>query len=325
MLEGVSLSGVAYHGVHVSDCDLADECGGGSGGGGEGSAASILVRLAEVEISDVGNGVFDADGIRIDERGPGDIEFTAYDSLFSDVGADGVELDEGQAGDVVATIVNSSFVDNGGYCDGDLLTPLLPENDEAEFDDGVASPADIPVEITGSPDDRCFEREVALYPSGSVESYAFVIDFDDGLDIDEAGPGDLQTTMVDSEARRNLDEGVDLDELDDGTAAVVFFEVDAEDNTDDGIRVSESGAGDVDGRVLDVVATMNGGNGVRMEEEDAGNLDVVVEGTRTANNDDGDETGLRMAKSGDSPGTLTIRDSDIADGIDARNVTVVQE
>ncbi|MCP4381886.1 MAG: hypothetical protein GY798_10835 [Hyphomicrobiales bacterium] len=323
VLEGVALSGVAYHGVHISDCDLADDCGGGAGGSGEGSAASIHVRLNEVEINDVGNGAFDADGVRIDERGPGDIQFTSYDSVFSDVGADGVELDEGQAGDVVATVVDSGFVDNGGYCDGNLLAPFLPEDDEAEFDDGDATPSDIPGEITGSPDDRCFEREVELYASGNVEAYEFGIDFDDGLDIDEAGVGDLRMTMVESEIRRNLDEGVDLDELDDGNAAVVFFETDAERNTDDGIRVSESGAGD--GLALDVVATMNGANGIRMEEEDTGDLVVVVEGSRTVDNDDGDDTGLRMAKSGDGPGTLTVRDSEIADGIDARNVTVVEE
>ncbi|WP_141701280.1 hypothetical protein [Methyloceanibacter methanicus] len=37
VLDDVKVSGVAYHGVHISDCDLADECGAGRGGKGGGS------------------------------------------------------------------------------------------------------------------------------------------------------------------------------------------------------------------------------------------------------------------------------------------------
>jgi hypothetical protein len=40
-LVNVTVTGTAGHGIHVSDCTLADECGGGSGGAGEGSPASI--------------------------------------------------------------------------------------------------------------------------------------------------------------------------------------------------------------------------------------------------------------------------------------------
>ena len=129
VLESVSVPGVAYHGVHVSDCDLADACGGGSGdGGGDGAPASIDVRL-----SDVGNGSFDADGIRIYERGDGDISFMSRVSVFNDVGADGVELDEGDAGDVIATVVDNGFVDNGAYCYPEVLAPFLPAVTEGEF------------------------------------------------------------------------------------------------------------------------------------------------------------------------------------------------
>jgi hypothetical protein len=283
------------------------------------------VQLEDVKIEDVGNGTFDGDGIRIDERGAGGIRFMSFDSKFSEVGADGVELDEGQAGDVVATVVENSYADNGGYCDGSVLAPFLPAKPEGEFEDGEASPSDIPGEVTGSPDDRCFEREFDLYDSGNVKSYEISIDFDDGIDFDEAGDGDLRLVMVDSEVRGNLDEGVDLDEEDAGNADVTFVDTEAKKNTDDGIRTSESGAGDLDGLVFDVVAKHNGGNGVRMEQADAGDLRVLVEQTKTADNDDGDDTGLRMTQSGDGTGTLTVRDSEISDGINARNVNVVNE
>lgn len=78
-LDDVKVSGVAYHGVHISDCDLADDCGAGRGGKGDGSPASIAVHVTDVEISDVGNGRFDADGIRVDERSEGDIFFIGED------------------------------------------------------------------------------------------------------------------------------------------------------------------------------------------------------------------------------------------------------
>jgi hypothetical protein len=71
--EDVTLSGVAGYGIHLSDCTLADDCGGGQTGDGDGSEAGISVTLRNVTIDDVGNGTFDGDGLRVDERGPGAI------------------------------------------------------------------------------------------------------------------------------------------------------------------------------------------------------------------------------------------------------------
>ena len=324
-LNSVSVSGVAYHGIHVSDCDLADACGGGSGGGGDGAPASIDVQLNNVEISDVGNGSFDADGIRIDERGDGDITFTSRVSVFSDVGADGVELDEGDAGDVIATIVDNGFIDNGEYCDPDVLASFLPATAEGEFEDGEKPQGEIPGGIADTPDDRCFERDVALYDSGFVREFEFGIDLDDGIDIDEAGPGGLRVTMLDSEILRNHDEGVDLDEEDAGDAFITILRSAAEGNTDDGFRTSESGPGNLTASVHTVTARDNGGNGVRLDEADEGTISVEAIGVTTADNDDGDDTGLRVTKQGSGEGTLVVRESDLQDGIDARNVIVTRE
>ncbi|MHA7773392.1 hypothetical protein [Roseibium sp. M-1] len=315
-LESVTVSDVAYHGIHVSDCDLADACGGGSGGGGGGAPASISVRLSDVEISHVGNGAFDADGIRVDERGDGDIRYSAYRSVFRDVGADGVELDEGDDGGVYATTVANRFLDNGGYCDPRLLKAFLPDVPDGEFGDGEKAEADIPGPVTGSPDDRCFEREVSLYASGSVKEYEISIDLDDGIDIDEAGNGDLVLAMTDSEISGNLDEE------DAGNAVVSLVRSFADHNTDDGFRTSEIGPGDITGFAYDVGAWKNGGNGLRFDETDEGTLSVELFRTTTSDNDDGDDTGVRVTKQGDGEGTLKVSDSDIRDGIDARNVKV---
>ena len=150
-LKNVVVAAVAAHGVHLSDCSLADDCGGGSGGAGDGSAASITVRLSNVTIMDVGNGSFDADGLRVDERGAGDISVTVDASTFTGVGADGVELDEGQEGHVFASVTGSAFTHNGIYCDPAILEPLMPAEPEGEFAQGAMAEDMIPGPVTGSP------------------------------------------------------------------------------------------------------------------------------------------------------------------------------
>lgn len=312
-LVNVTVTGTAGHGVHVSDCTLADDCGGGSGGAGEGSPASVEVSLVNVTIEDTAYGRFDADGLRVDERGPGNIIFGALGSRFAGVGADGVELDEGQDGDVTVTVVTSEFVGNGGYCDPDLLAAFLPEDDEGAFDTGAMMEDAIPGPVSGSPDDGCFEREVDLYDDGSVEEYAFAIDVDDGFDIDEAGPGGMTVTVLDSLMVGNLDEGYDFDEEDGGNIVVTFQQTMASDNTDDGYKMSEEGDGDVIGTVLNAEASDNGGVGFVFEEADGGDVDVVVVNVRTMGNDDG-ELGLEVVQEDEGAGTVRVLASDIMDG-----------
>ena len=321
-LNEVKVSDVANHGIHVSDCNLADKCGGGGGGAGEGSDASITLNFSNVVVENVGNGKFDADGVRVDERGTGSIYFNSVNSLYTKVGADGVELDEGQSGSVVAIVNNSSFTDNGAYCNPDLLKPYMPKVDEAEFKDGEMKESDIPGKINGTQDDGCFEREVDLYDSGFVEEYEFGIDLDDGFDIDEAGPGSLRVDMVGSTINNNLDEGVDFDEEDAGGINVAFISSIASGNNDDGFKNSEEGDGSIKGLLLNVVSANNGGKGAVLEEEDNGSLNVDVKGTTTKENDDMDNTGLEIVQDGDGSGLLTIISSDISDGIDDEGVTI---
>lgn len=323
-LDGVSVSDVAGHGVHVSDCTLADACGGGGGGAGEGSPASIAVDFDNVTIDNVGNGSFDADGLRVDERGAGDIYFNAAGSLFTRVGADGIELDEGQAGSVIVTETASRFVDNGGYCDPSILSSFLPEEAEGEFEQGARAEADIPGPVTGSADDSCIEREVELYDDGSVEEFEFGLDLDDGFDIDEAGPGGLEVVMIGSDVSDNLDEGVDFDEEGPGGITASFISTKANGNTDDGYKLSEEDAGGVEGLMQGAESKDNGGKGAVFEEEDAGGVTVSVVDSMTANNDDSDDTGLEVVQEDAGQGTLSVTNSDIADGIDAEGVTVTQ-
>jgi hypothetical protein len=326
VLSDVSVTGVANHGIHVSDCSLADDCGAGSGGGGEGSDASIMVVLNRVTVDDAGNGKFDADGLRVDERGEGSIDAFITSSTFSNVGADGVELDEGNNGDVNAFIKFSDFTDNGGYCHPDIIGPFVPDPDEGKFDpEDQVTDADIPA-VFGSPDDSCIERAVDLYDADPVtgieyvEEFEFAIDTDDGIDIDEAGEGSLNSMMLLSTITGNLDEGVDYDEEDAGSINAVYVGTASSDNADDGYKHSEEGEGDVKARVVFSSATDNGGKGFVFEEEDEGDVAVKVVATQTANNDDSDDTGIEAVQEDEGTGTLKVRNSDIADGIDTDGV-----
>ena len=324
-LTNVTVAGVANHGIHVSDCNLADDCGSGGGGAGEGSAASIEVSFVNVTIDDAGNGKFDADGLRVDERGEGDIVASIINSTFKGVGADGVELDEGQAGDVIATVIGSTFDTNGIYCLPAILKPYLPEEDEGEYADGERNEDAIPGPITGSPDDGCFEREVDLYDSGYVEAYEFGIDVDDGFDIDEAGPGTLYATVTSSTVIGNLDEGADFDEEDAGGIAAWFFNTLSTGNADDGYKNSEEGAGDVTGGLIGSFAVNNGGKGAVYEQEDGGDIVIMVSNSAAMGNDDSDNTGVEIVQDSDGTGILNVMASDIADGFDLENVTLTEK
>ena len=319
-LKNVRVEGVANHGIHISDCNLADECGSGGGGAGEGSSASINVVLDNVTVFDVGNGKFDADGLRVDERGDGDINFTASNSSFLYVGADGVELDEGQKGNVIANVTNSIFSNNGAYCDPKLLKAYMPAEDEGEFEDNQRAENSIPGKIKGSPDDGCFEREVELYSSGFVKEFEFGIDLDDGFDIDEAGPGNLVVNIDRSRIVGNLDEGLDFDEENNGDMFLQVKNTLAMGNTDDGIKNSENDGGSIIALFEGINSIENGGKGIVVEEEKSGDIQGFVQGTFTRENDDSDKTGIEAVQEDEGMGTLKVVSSTIVDGYDLEGV-----
>lgn len=324
-LTNVAVSQVGNHGIHVSDCTLADACGGGQDGSGDGSDASIALLLKNVTIDDAGNGKFDADGLRVDERGPGSVHLSVDGSLFTNVGADGVEVDEGQAGSVFATVTNTTFTANGNYCDPSILDAFMPDADEGEFSDGEASLDDIPSAERGSPDDGCFELEYDLYDSGSVEAFEIGIDLDDGIDFDESGSGSIFASMVDVAITDNLDEGLDFDEADEGNIIINIIDSVATGNRDDGFKVSEEDDGGIVTIVSNSTAMENGGKGFVFEAEDDSALFADFNGVSTSNNDDGDDTGLELVNEGENSGFANVSNSSIADGIDADGVAVTQQ
>jgi len=235
-LTDVSVSEVAYHGIHVSDCTLVgDTCGNGNGGEGDGSTASVDMSLKRVTVYRAGYGKFDGDGVRVDERGEGDIVFDVKDSSFVQAGADGIELDEGGPGDVHVTMSSTLLEENGGYC---LTEPpiVCPDPDGTE--------------------ECCDDDEV---------------DLDDGFDIDEAGEGSLFATIRNSDAIRNEDEGFDFDEEGAGDIVATFTSVTADGNKDEGIKCSEENEGNVDVKLFScTVINTRDNDGIELESEDEG-------------------------------------------------------
>lgn len=317
-LNDVEVSGVAYHGIHVSDCDIVKDCGAGAGGQGGGSAASIAVNAYNVKVHNVGFGRVDGDGLRVDERSEGSIFFTAHDSSFTKVGADGVELDEGQNGDVIVNVSNVDFSDNGAYCQKDLLAGLLPSPSEAEFAAGAMLAEKVPAAISGSPDDKCFEREVELHEDGSVAAYEFGIDFDDGFDIDEEGEGSIKSVLYSVTINNNLDEGLDFDEEGDGNIDITIIDSSATGNTDDGFKMTEEDNGDLNALISAVQSFKNNGKGIVLESKHAGKVAALIENSKTEHNDSGKKSGLKIK----GKGVITLKNSEIEDGYKSKKAEI---
>jgi len=225
------------HGVHVSDCTTGDNCGAGQGGDGDGSPASIFLKLKNVEINNAGIGKQDADGIRVDDRGAGDITMSASGIVAINVGGDGIELDEGDEGSVIINVRNGYFEDNGWYCSADF----------------VADP-------------------IALDPTCNDDGDP---DVDDAFDIDEAGPGGIEGIVSSTVLINNYDEGLDFDSEGTGPDNFVdleFVDIFARDNDDEAIKVSE----EEDGSVIVSLRSIDIGGDVEVEEEDAGDFEVSV-------------------------------------------------
>lgn len=238
-LTNVSIKDVGKHGLHVSDCSLGNNCGAGQGvDAGQGSDASIFVQLTRVTVDGVGFGKQDADGVRVDERGRGDIIFNASGSVFKNVGADGVELDEGGAGDVIIGVRNSRFVSNGAYCaDTDGSGPFDP---------------------------------IAIDPMCNDDGDP---DVDDAFDIDESGPGGILGVVANVLVKDNYDEGLDFDTEGDTGINIVnldLMQVVGSGNGDEAIKVSEEGKASVKVNMVGIDVAGD----VEVEEENDGDLQV---------------------------------------------------
>lgn len=262
-LEDVMVTRVGHHGIHVSDCSLGDDCGSGSGGGGDGSDASISIKATNVTINHIGFGRADADGLRVDDRGNGDILFYARNSQFLNVGADGVELDEGDDGDVIVDVRNTTFNRNGEYCN--LITTYLSTPCDDDGDRDVDDGFDVDEAGNGS-----------IY--ARITNSSVTNNYDEGLDFDEEGAGDIEVRLKDVIATFNEDEGTKLSEEDAGSIHAKFTSYKSVDNngSKEGVEVEEESTGDVRVRINDSNFIGGSDENFKAEQEDGdGSISVT--------------------------------------------------
>lgn len=203
-LSDIEVKHFGDHGIYITDCNDID-CGDGNSGDGNGTDGSIEVNLDNVVVREGGFGGQDADGIRVNERGEGDIIFKAVNIALLGYGADGVELDEAGEGNVVAKVNRASFEYNGEYC-------ALP---------GIGAVGKCDDE--GDPDvDDAFDIDEADGGSiiAKIKNVYMVKNFDEGLDFDEEGEGGIKLKAKNIVAWDNADEAIKASEEDEGNTIV---------------------------------------------------------------------------------------------------------
>jgi hypothetical protein len=239
----------------------------------DGSAAGLLVEVADSRFEKNGFALIDSDGLRLNEGGEGTLEARIRNSRFANNGADGLELDERGAGNAEFTLVGASLVGNGSLSSED-------------FDDGM----DV---------DEAGEGHLI----GRMEGVIASRNFEQGLDFNENGPGDLRTRLVDVQAIANAEEGIELEEDDDvaggGGIDAEMVRVTARANGgnggDAGLKLREKGDGDLVARLVEALAAdnrMTSGedaiDGILLQEDEGGNLSAdLVRATARRNSGDG--------------------------------------
>jgi hypothetical protein len=223
----------------------------------------VEVRLVDAAVRDNGlHGLLVEDQV---EESAASIRLVVFRSTIEGNGfvgptdLDGIRVNEGGIGDIDAQVQNSSFLANGA--DGLELDErgegsVVLDARQSHFDDN--GPLD--------PDD-----------------------LDDGIDVDEAGYGDIEVNLVGVTLDRNFDEGLDLNEGDAGSLLLFASDVHAHDNSGgDNVQLEELGDGSMHARINGLSSSGAEDDGIQAEEADAGNLFLtLVNATITGNSDDG--------------------------------------
>jgi len=229
-LQKVAITGSALYGLHIDDnADEFDE-------GNSGSEIGINLNIVKSSFTGNGTGAIDFDGVRVDERGEGDINAVIVQTHIDGNGGDGIELDEAGDGNVDATMFRVSINDNGFYNEEDL---------DDGFDIDEAGEGDI---------------DVSLFRVTANNN------MDEGLDFDEENDGDIELKLRKVEALNNTDEGIKADEEDAGDINSKLRKVTVSDNGDDGIQFTELGEGEIESKLVNVTANNNAKYGIKMEQ-----------------------------------------------------------
>ena len=225
-----------------------------------------------------------ADGIEVDERGPGDVRVDMFGTRLTGNGPfdptdldDGFDIDEWDAGSIFATVVFSSASNNleEGFDfnennDGDLRVDMQlveangngEEGIDLEEDDDFGDSGDLVAALNG------------IVTSGNGNGA------DGALKIREKETGNLDVTLTNILSTGNFGSGIFVRESSGGSAVIRIDKALSSGNTlslvdgelvgGHGIELLESGAGDLTATTSDANSSGNEGFGVFGDETGAG-------------------------------------------------------
>ncbi len=310
-LIGVEITGNDGHGVVINDQTFPEEAGDADANppippNPAGSAASLKVVVFGAKFDGNGFGASDRDGLRINEGGDGDLFVSISLSHASNNGADGIELDERGAGTVQFDLVGSQLSGNGSL-------------DPSDFDDGIdvdeAGAGDLVGRIAVTSANDNFEEGFDLNENdaGDFRVTMTLVEAsrnrEEGIDFEEdddfAGGGDLVTTLTGIKANGNAagDAGLKIREKGDGNLDATVTGLEASDNLTSGVQVREDAAGNLVAVIRHAVVNHNANHGIDFDENAAGNLTATVAQSSSTNNTG---FGVRADNAGAGVGTLLL-------------------
>ncbi len=313
--------------LRVYDTTFSDGANGISVPVPAGKTGTIRVILNNVTLKD--NGLF---GAHIDDQvsnSSASIFLRVVGSSVTGNGTDaidydGVRVDEGGEGSIRARIIRTSV--NGNGADGLELNERGPGAvrayvNNSSFDaNGFFNRAD-------------FEDGLDIDETGSGNLWFIAVNstfndnYDQGLDLDEEMGGNLYASLTQVNANRNMAEGIKIDEKFDannvnsnGTLTTVFSVVTANDNAgEEGIAITEEGNGSLWTTFTDVRAYRNGKEGIDLSENGVGGANTVL--TSVFANNNGDD-GIHIDENDRGRfyflGTTVISQSNAAYGVSLR-------
>jgi hypothetical protein len=283
------------------------------------ATGTVRVSLSDVEIADnAGHGFLVNDQENPDDVADPDgsqaaVEVVVWDSRilrngYSVSDRDGIRVNEGGDGNLTFTIWNSQSDDNAA--------------DGIELDERGAG--DVSIDV----------NKLAVTRNGKFDPS----DFDDGFDIDEAGPGHIRGQVSASSANNNFEEGLDFNENDAGDLRVDLSDVEANGNREEGIdyeedddfagggdlvttmdrvmtngngssggdgglKIREKGVGNLDVTLTNIIASQNSLAGVHLRESDAGDSRISIDGAVATGNSGSTGHGIELRES--SSGNIT--------------------
>lgn len=288
-----------------------------------GSAASLEVEVVLSRFSGNGYSVSDRDGIRVNEGGEGSLTFTSRLTKSEDNAADGIELDERGPGDVFIDVSDTYILRNGkfdpadlddgfdidetddGSIIGKLVRSVASNNYEEGLDFNENNAGDLRVDLTlvvasnnleegidyEEDDDFAGGGELVTTMTGIV---ADSNGGDGGLKIREKGVGSLIANVTGVQANRNLVSGISIREDADGSLTSSIVRARTIRNAAHGIDFDENSTGDLIATVAKSVSSQNTLYGIRADQQLPGVGTLKLTQVDLAGNTGGTTTGSNV-------------------------------